>query len=700
MKADPGSVVGDRLLVVGWRLGGIDARHRGGAHPDHERKASPGDPRKDRGQTGNWEAGAEVRSGERPRLWITLTTLGLILLTACVVPPDVGLSTGEPATPGGPPTATLPPPLETLVVCLRDEPESLYLYADGGPEANAILEAVYDGPIDSRSYSLQPVVVEKIPSLADGDARIESVAVAEGDVYFNPETLQPDNLQLGSPYWPAGCREGNCAETFGGGRVRMDQIVAEFRLRPEIRWSDGQPVLASDSVFSFELDADPATPSTKYLVDRTYSYEAVDERTVRWTGIPGLWDGSYAGSFWPPLPEHRLGTIAAADLAAAEPAARLPLGWGPYRIEEWRPGSQIALGTNPEYFRRGEGLPRFERLIFRFLGRDAASGLEQLRTEECDVLDESILEIIPLPAVVSAAQADELRFSAAAGPTEWLEFRVGPHADGDASVLADARTRRGLAQCLDRPGMVAEFTSGLGVLPSTFLPPDHPDFVDPADPITFDPGAGQALLEEAGWADEDGAPSTPRRAQGVGGVADGTELRLRLGTSDDALHTGVAVRLGESLAACGAQVEVQALPAPALLGAWPEGAALSGEFDMILWAWPVLHSPACEMFAGWEIPGEENPSGVNASGWTDPGYDEACRLLLNGLRGEAAYGAAAGLAQERFVAGLPGVPLFLRPRLVATRPEFCGLAADPTSLSVLVDLEAAGRGEACGRPGG
>ena len=642
-------------------------------------------------------ADSEPRSRNR----LALATVGLLLLTACVVPPDVGLPPGGPSTPRpGPPTATLPPPLNTLVVCLANEPESLYWYTDASPEANAILEAVYDGPIESRAYSFQPVLLEKLPSLADGDARIESVAVGEGDMYFNPGTLQPDNLHVGDTYWPAGCTDEGCAKSFGGGRVRMDQIVAEFRLLPEIRWSDGQPVLASDSVFSFNLDAAPDTPSTKFLVDRTYAYEAVDERTARWTGIPGLRDDLYASSFWLPLPEHRLAEIAAADMAGAEVAARAPLGWGPYRMEEWRPGSQITLGANPGYFRAGEGLPKFERLIFRFLGAEAASGLDQLRTEECDVLDESVLAAIPLAAVVSAAQAGDLAFSAASGPMEWLEFHVGPSPDGSASALADSRTRRALSQCVDRPAMIEDLTFGMSPLPATYLPPDHPDFVAPADPVVLNSETGQALLEDAGWLDEDVSAATPRRSRGVAGVVDGTELVLRLGTSDDVLHTEIAERLKQDLAGCGVHVEIEALPASSLLTPWPEGPAFSGQFDLIVWAWPVLHSPPCEMFAAWEIPGEENPSGVNGSAWSDPAYDEGCRLVLNGLRGEENYHAGAVLTQERFVGELPGLPLFLRPRLVASRPEVCGVEADSTALTVLVDLEEAGRGADCSRPDG
>ena len=47
--------------------------------------------------------------------------------------------------------------------------------------ANVVREAIYDGPIDERGFDYQPVILEKLPSLADGDAVIEPVSVAAGD---------------------------------------------------------------------------------------------------------------------------------------------------------------------------------------------------------------------------------------------------------------------------------------------------------------------------------------------------------------------------------------------------------------------------------------------------------------------------------------------------------------------------------------
>jgi len=58
----------------------------------------------------------------------------------------------------------------TLVICEANESGSLYDFETDNISAYVILAAVYDGPIDSNSYGYQPVILEKLPNLADGDA--------------------------------------------------------------------------------------------------------------------------------------------------------------------------------------------------------------------------------------------------------------------------------------------------------------------------------------------------------------------------------------------------------------------------------------------------------------------------------------------------------------------------------------------------
>ena len=111
--------------------------------------------------------------------------------------------TGTPAPPTATlpplptPTATYPPGPRTLVICLGQEPDTLYPYGGSMLAASQVLEAIYDGPFDSRTFAYQPIILEKLPSLADGDAVINTVSVSDGDMVVdndgNPSTLRRGN---------------------------------------------------------------------------------------------------------------------------------------------------------------------------------------------------------------------------------------------------------------------------------------------------------------------------------------------------------------------------------------------------------------------------------------------------------------------------------------------------------------------------
>jgi len=57
-----------------------------------------------------------------------------------------------------------PTGLRTLVVCMGQEPDSLFAYGTGWLGAWHILEAIYDGPFDNRDFAYQPVILEKLPT--------------------------------------------------------------------------------------------------------------------------------------------------------------------------------------------------------------------------------------------------------------------------------------------------------------------------------------------------------------------------------------------------------------------------------------------------------------------------------------------------------------------------------------------------------
>ncbi len=643
-----------------------------------------------------------MREHERRRLWlgaVVFLAAGLVL-AGCAAPPEVEVPvtfapTDTPQVRVVVPTPEPPPP-KRLIVCLPDEPQSLYLYAAVGPEADAVLAALYDGPIDTVDYDYRPVILEKLPSLQDGDARLEEVTIRAGDVYLNPETLLPEPLRPGKPYAPPGCRGPDCTLAYAGGEVTTERLVAEFRLLPDIQWSDGKPVTAADSVFSFEIDAHADTPSTKYLVDRTFSYEAVDERTVVWTGIPGFLDPEYMTNFWTPLPRHLLEDIPPADLPGAEAAARSPLGWGAYRLDSWEAGQRMVLTPNPAYFRAVEGLPPAEFLVFRFLGEDPAAAIQQVLTGECDVLVGYTFGPQDLATLQGLAAEGRLQLSADGGPlVTRLEFNLAP--PSGPALFADLRTRQALAACVDRARLAEEAGLGLAQVTDTFLPPDHPLYAPPEEGLpAFDPAQAEALLTAAGWLDSDGDPGTPRTARGVPAVPDGTPLSFDLLVPAGGLEEA-AGRLAEGLAACGVEARVHAQPAEEVLAPWPEGPVFGRRFQAALWSWPVfLRTPPCEMYLSQEVPSEVHPLGVNAAGYQDPAYDRACRRLLLTPGDSEEHLQAAAEVQAAFAQGLPALPLFAGPRVVVSRPEVCGPQAEAAALSDLWNVEIWDLGEACG----
>jgi peptide/nickel transport system substrate-binding protein len=297
----------------------------------------------------------------------------LALLAACTAPTAApnGLTptpaaTGEAVSPtaAGPsatPRPTVPPPTPTptpieLVVCQTDEPASLYLYGDDVTARQGIFEALFDGPIDTVGYALQPVILQGLPSVEAGTAGVAEVEVAPGQRVMDGATgaLVPlaEGVQLRQV-------DGSLLAYAGSAPARTVQTWAEFALLPNLQWSDGAPLTAGDSVFSYEVAAAAPTPAVKFLVDRTAGYTALDALRTRWTGVPGWVDTGFARHFFTPLARHRYGDFSPQALLESLEINEAPLGWGPYLAVSggWVRGQSLTLLKNPYYHRAAEGLP-------------------------------------------------------------------------------------------------------------------------------------------------------------------------------------------------------------------------------------------------------------------------------------------------------------------------------------------------------
>lgn len=627
------------------------------------------------------------------------------------------------------PSTPTPAP-RRLTICISEEPETLFIYGGDSLAQRHLLQAIYDGPIDRVGYQDQPVILEKLPSLSDGDAALEPVPVAAGDLVVNAAG-QAVQLELGEIIKPFGCTSADCAVSWDGSPLELPQLSATFTIKPGIKWSDGTPLTAGDSVYSYQVatqcESDFGGCGGLGLADRngwemlprTAGYTTLDEYRLQWTGIPGFLDPAYQTNFFIPLPEHQLSTYQLQDLFTAPEAAREPLGWGAYVLQSWVPGDSISLRANPLYFRAEEAGVKFDELLFRFIGQELEN-INLVPNGYCDLMDQSASQIFldaDLGEINQLQENGQLQAYFAAGPVwEHLDFGIQPVAYDDGyqpgvdrpDFFRDFRTRQAFAWCMDREAVVSQVLEGLSSVPASYLPEGHPLHNSGLAPYEYDPSVGEQLLQAAGWVDHDADPQTPRQAVGIQGILDGTPLVVRYTTSQSAQHQATSEILARSLAECGIQVDLVSGPAGEVYAPGPDGPVFGRQFDLAQFAWSASYQAGCRLWTSDQVPGDpiledENGQaifpygwgGVNETGFRNSEFDRACEQAIGTLPGQPGNLENHYLVQSIFTEHLPVIPLYQHLSLALSGPDFCGFSLDPSAYSEFWNIEAYDRSQGC-----
>ena len=591
----------------------------------------------------------------------------------------------EPTPTPLPPTPTPLPPTE-LTICLGSEPESLYPYAITSQAANDVLQAIYDGPIDMVNGQATAVILESMPSFTDSTARFTAKDMHTGDPIVNIFG-ELTSLKSGEQVYPSGCTDVSCAVTWDGiSELRMDQLTVAFNLRSDLTWSDGQPLTAADSVYSYKLAADADAPTDKTFVNLTASYREKDRTTVEWMGISGLVAENFEDYFWMPLPQHAWGSMSAAELLASEQVTHSPLGWGPYVVDEWVSGEYIRLIRNEQYYRADEGLPKYDYVTYKFI---TPGDVDQSVSGACDIVTSDVLDLSH--AMGAANQISESGYDLIVNDSsefEFLAFGISqasyddgyyPYGADRPAIFSDVNTRRAIALCIDRQSILDELTGGLVDISSSYLSDENYLLGGLSlSQYDFDPAQAKALLEEVGWMDFDQIPETPLTMVAANAnVPYGTSFSITLLSSRSEMRGLIAQRIAEDLAECGIEVTVQQDEIQNLYLPGPDGVIFGRNFDLALLSMNIGSEPHCDFFTTDEIPSESNywlgtvTGGSNFMGYSSAAYDEACKFTR-----------AAGLDTNVYLTGiqntlqilssdLPFIPLYHHPDFVLVKKELC-----------------------------
>ncbi len=551
---------------------------------------------------------------------------------------------------------------KTLTVCVGQEPDTLMPGASTRASASHVLEALLDGPIDNRDYDYQPIILEKLPSVKNGDAQVKKVKVKVGDsiVSADGEVVRAEREQ------------------------DLDQVSATFKLKTGVTWDDGTALKASDSVFAYTLFKNKeAGAVNRFLLDRTASYAAGDALTVTWTGLPGFFYSEYASAFFAPLPEHVLKDVAPKELKA-HAYARKPMGYGAFKLKEWVAGDRIELEKNPRYFRVGEGLPRVERLIFRFVG-DPNDALALGIAGECDIITQDVLNLEQIPFLDRADTRSLVRGYYTGGAVwEHLDFNLTPDkaARPRAGIFNDLRVRQAVAYGLNRKEIVDRVAYGKANVLGAFIAREHwayPPDANGLEPYNHDAKKAETLLDQAGWL---------KGADGIR-VKGGQRLAVTFTTlgGNKATET-IALVFREHMRAIGMDVRFDLVTATALLARGKEDTYLSGlNFDAIQFAWRNSGEVPLNLYRCDQVPARANNFvGQNDTGYCNSEYDAAAATYFNNLDRETRV-KAAQTALKLLNRDVPFLPLYARVKVSATHPRVLNFKPNGTHQSELWNVE-------------
>ena len=394
--------------------------------------------------------------------------------------------------------------------------------------------------------------------------------------------------------------EGELAESW---QVSADQKTITFKLKPNLQWSDGEPLTSADVLWTWHAVID----------DKTGSPYASDYQLVKKAETPDpltfsvTYEQAYAPALdsWAGLqilPKHLL---EGQDLHTAA-FARNPVGSNYYKLDSWTHGENLKLSRNPSSVL---GQAEIDKLITRIIPDNSAQFLELM----ADNIDSMGLDPIKYSRIIPARpelQKKLALYKELGNAYTYLGFNL-KHKPFD-----DKRVRLAINYAIDKQEIIDGVYLGLGInIASPYKPGtrwSNPDL----KPYPYDPVKARELLKEAGFADSNGDGILER---------DGKPFSFEIITNQNKEREKSAVLIQRRLKEVGIDVQIRAIEWASFISRFIK----TGDFDVVVLGWSLSLDP--DQYSIWHS-SQQAPGQFNFIGYNNPVADkllEEGRLELN-----------------------------------------------------------------------
>jgi peptide/nickel transport system substrate-binding protein len=457
------------------------------------------------------------------------------------------------------------------------------------------------------------------------------------------------------------------APSLQNGGVAKDGLSVTWRLKKNVVWHDGKPFTADDVVFNWEYVMDPATSAVTIGQYRDIArIDKIDGHTVKivFKSPMPFWSAAFCGPTGMIVPKHLFQAFKG-DKSREAPTNLKPVGTGPYRFVDFKPGDIVRGELNPNY--HVPNRPFFDQIEMKGGGDAPSAARAVLQTGEFDFawnmqVEDEILRRWEQGGkgradIVSGGNIEHIQLN---NTDPWTEV------EGERSsiktrhpVLSDPAVRQALNVLVDRGSVQEEIYGRTGIATANFI--NAPSrFVSKNTRWEFNVDKANQILDAAGW---------KRGADGIR-AKDGKKLKFVYQTSINAPRQKTQQIVKQACTKAGIDVELKSITANVFFSSDPANLDTFPHFSTDLQMFTTTMTQPdpqrfMDQFVSWEVASKENKwAGRNPTRWRNEEYDRAWKSAeaeMDPVKRAALFVKMNDLVIQNIVV----IPVVFRPRVAA-----------------------------------
>ena len=566
-------------------------------------------------------------------------------------------------------------------------------------DVRGLIDCVRRGALSRRSFVRRLAAVGLTAPMATQLLAVSGVAMAQSRPVYKPtkrggggllKVLWWQGPTLLNPHFATGTkdqdgsrvfyeplaswdRDGNLRPVLAAsipgredGTLAADGKSVIWKLKQGATWHDGKPVTADDLVFTWQYARDPATAAVTSGSYKDVTVEKIDDFSVavKFPQPTPFWADTFVGWAGCIIPKHLFGDYIGAKSRDA-PTNLKPVGTGPYKFKEFKPGDLVTGEINMNY--HVPNRPHFDAIEMKGGGDAVSAARAVLQTGEyhfawnMQVEDEILVRLEKggkgRVVITPGGGIEHMQLNTT---DPWTEV------DGERSslktkhpTLSDPAVRQALKLLIDKDSIEKHIYGRIGIATPNYI--NNPEkFRSKTTKSEFNIDKANALLDKAGW------------AKGADGVRakDGKRLKFVYQTSINQPRQKTQAIIKQACQKAGIEIEVKAVTASVFFSSDVANPDTYPKFYADLQEYSNgMNAPDPEVFlrqfCSWEASQKENKwQGRNITRWQNAEYDathKAAQVELDPIKR-----AAMLIKCNELVVNDPVViPLVMRPGAVA-----------------------------------